>query len=104
MDLSGKMPFADAKKIMKPRAVYVNVVPGPKQIIGSFIHNLFSAKKYKVMMLKPAVSYLETLAQFAAEGKDILVEKTYPMASYKEAYLATQKGKVLGKVVFTVGY
>ena len=55
------------------------------------------------MLLKPAASYLDTLARFAAGGKDILVEKTYPMASFKEAYLDTQKGKVLGKVVFTVG-
>jgi len=103
IDLSGKIPFALAKGILKPTSAYVNAVPGPKQIIGSFLHNLFSKKKYKVLLLKPSASYLETLAKYAADGIDIVVSKTYPIASFKEAYTEIPKGSLLGKAVFTIG-
>lgn len=101
IDLSAKITFAMAKKIVKPASIYVNAVPGPKQIIGSFINNLFSKKKYKVLLLKPTSSYLETLAQYAAGGMDIVIDRTYPMTSFKEAYTQVPKGGILGKAVFT---
>jgi len=47
IDLSGKIPFDKAKKIMKPASTYVNTVPGIKEIIGSFIHNFFYRRSTK---------------------------------------------------------
>jgi len=102
IDLSGKTPFNKAKRIMRSPSVYINTVPGPKQIIGSFLHNLFSKKKYKVLLSKPSALYLEKLAQYASAGMDVVVGKTYDLAAFKEAYTEMPKSGVLGKAVFTV--
>jgi NADPH:quinone reductase-like Zn-dependent oxidoreductase len=103
LDLSGKLPYRAAKKIMKPDSVYVNSVPGPREIVGSFVHNLFSRKKYKVLLLKPAQRHLETLSAYAAAGMDILVGASFPLSSFRQAYAEASAGGIAGKAVFSVG-
>lgn len=102
VDLSGKMPFAKAKTILKPSAVYVNTIPGPREIIGSAIHNLFSKKKYKVLLSKPSPTALETLAGYAGGGIQVLIGKKYALTAFKEAYTELPATGVLGKAVFVV--
>ena len=103
IDLSGKMPFDQAKKYLKPSSTYVNTIPGPQQIIGSFLHNLFSKKKYKVLLSKPSVADLETLSDYITNGMEVVIGKTYKMEAFKEAYSEMPKGGIVGKAVFTVG-
>jgi NADPH:quinone reductase-like Zn-dependent oxidoreductase len=103
VDLSGKMPYHTAKKIMKPESVYVNSIPGPKEIIGSFVHSLFSKKKYKVLLLKQTQTHLKTLSAYAAAGMDILIGASYPLSSFRQAYAEVSTGGIAGKAVFTVG-
>jgi NADPH:quinone reductase-like Zn-dependent oxidoreductase len=103
IDLSGKIPFDQARAIMKAKATYVNTIPGPKQIIGSFLHNLFSKQKYKVLLSKPSTTNLEILIKYVSEGMDVVIAKTYRMDDFKEAYTAIPKGGIVGKAVFTVG-
>jgi NADPH:quinone reductase-like Zn-dependent oxidoreductase len=101
IDLSDKLPFSKAKAIMKRASVYVNTVPGPKQIIGSFLHNWHSKKKYRVLLSKPSPYYLDILARRASEGMDVVIGRTYSFDSFKEAYTEMPKGGVIGKAVFT---
>jgi NADPH:quinone reductase-like Zn-dependent oxidoreductase len=102
IDLSVKIPFAKAKAIMKRSSVYVHTAPGPKEIICSFFINLFSKKKYKLLMLKPSPELLEKLSVFAGRGIKIVVGKTYPFNSFKEAYTETPNGGIIGKTVIVV--
>lgn len=102
IDLSGKVPFNKARVIMKPVSIYVNTIPGPEQIIKSFIHNLFSRQKYKVLILKPSLAYLETLSTYASDGLNIVIGKTYPFNSFKQAYTEVPKGGFPGKAIFEV--
>lgn len=103
LDLSGKLPYHTAKKIMKPDSVYVNSIPGPREIVGAFVHSLFSKQKYKVLLLKQAQTHLETLSAYAAAGMEILIGERFPMASFRQAYGAAATGGIAGKAVFTVG-
>ena len=100
IDLSGKLPFKKAKGMMKRSSVYVNTVPGPKQIIGSFVHNLLSKKKYRVLLSKASSYYLDILARRVNAGMDVTVSKSYPAGAFKEAYTEMPKGGVVGKAVF----
>jgi NADPH:quinone reductase-like Zn-dependent oxidoreductase len=101
IDLSDKLPFKQAKAIMKRSSVYVNTVPGPKQIIGSFLHNLLSKKKYRVLLSKPFPAYLDTLARNVGAGMDVVVGRVYAADRFKDAYTEMPKGGVVGKAVFT---
>ncbi len=103
IDLSGKLPYHAAKKIMKPDSVYVNSIPGPREIVGAFVHSLFSKKKYKVLLLKQAQTHLKTLAAYAAAGMEILIGASFPMAAFRQAYAEASTGGIVGKAVFTVG-
>lgn len=104
IDLSVKIPFAKAKTIMKQSSVYVHTAPGPKEIISSFFINLFSRKKYKLLMLKPSPELLEKLSVYASKGIRIVVGRTYHFDSFKEAYTEIPKGGIIGKPVIVVGH
>jgi len=102
IDLSGKMPFSKAKQIMKHSSAYFHTAPGPKEIISSFFINLFSAKKYKLLMLKPSPEYLDELRRYAEAGMKIVVSKVYPFNSFEKAYTEVPNGKFIGKAVITM--
>ncbi len=102
IDLSGKLPFAKAKHLMKPKSVYVTPVPIAKEIIGGFFHNLVSRKKIRVLFAKLSQPYFEALKKHIADGLDIVISKTYPMSDVQKAYKETQAEGLLGKVVITI--
>jgi len=102
IDLSGKMPFSNAKQIMKHSSTYVHTAPGPKEIISSFFTNLFSSRKYKLLMLKPSPEYLTELSGSVENGIKIVVGKVYPFQSFEKAYTEVPNGKFIGKAVITI--
>lgn len=101
IDLSGKIPFSKAKQIMKPASAYVHTAPGPKEIISSFFNNLFSGKKYKVLMLKPSTAYLESLAAHTKKGIQVFVGKAYIFNQFNEAFDENAIRVSIGKSVIT---
>lgn len=102
IDLSNQMPFSSAKQIMKASSAYVHTAPRPKEIVSSFFINLISRKKYKVLMLKPSPTYLAGLIKYIEQGLSVVVSKTYPFDSFKEAYTVVSKGHIIGKAVITI--
>ena len=103
IDLSGKMSFQKGKQLLKPAGTFVNTVPGPKEIVGSFLHNLFSKRKYKILLLKPSQVYLKRLAELVNTGLDINIHRTYVFGDVVHAYKESAKGGIIGKSVINVG-
>nr|GFC58585.1 hypothetical protein [Tanacetum cinerariifolium] len=99
IDLSDKLAFKAAKKLLKPKATFINMLPSPQGLILSFVHNLFSSKKRKILILKPTAAGLNTLATLAQDGLQIPVEKVYDLANIRQAYQETSRGIVKGKAV-----
>jgi len=76
-----------ARQIIKHSSFYVHTAPGPKEIISSFfLINLFSSRKYKLLMLKPSPEYLAELISYVESGIKIVVSKVYPFQSFEKAY------------------
>jgi NADPH:quinone reductase-like Zn-dependent oxidoreductase len=99
IDLSDKLAFKAAKKLLKPRATFVSTLPSPQGLVLSFLHNLFSAKKRKILILKPTAAGLNALAALAQDHLQIPVEKVYTLANVRQAYQETSRGQVKGKAV-----
>ncbi|GAB3949776.1 NAD(P)-dependent alcohol dehydrogenase [Spirosoma harenae] len=99
IDLSTKLTFPEAKRLMKHRAVFVNTLPSPLTLLYSFINNLFSGKKLKILILKPTVEGLNTLTKLAETNLQIVLDKTYSIANVREAYQEARRGKPIGKSV-----
>jgi NADPH:quinone reductase-like Zn-dependent oxidoreductase len=99
IDLSDKLPFKAAKQLLKPRATYVNTLPSPQSLVLSFLHNIFSSRKRKILILKLTAAGLNTLATLAQNGLQIPVEQVYDLANVRRAYQEASRGKVKGKAV-----
>ncbi|BAV05940.1 NADPH:quinone reductase [Filimonas lacunae] len=99
IDLSGKMGYANARKIMKPQSLFLNPVPKPIEIPASLIKNVFTGKKHVVILSNPSSKNMDMLLNAINTGLQIEVNKTFPFAQYKEAYLYAEKGGYTGKVV-----
>ncbi|QDK82552.1 NAD(P)-dependent alcohol dehydrogenase [Spirosoma sp. KCTC 42546] len=102
IDLSTRLSFTDARPLMKSRAVFVSTLPSPLTLLYSAINNLFSGQKLKVLIVKPTVDGLNTLAHLAEHDLQIVLNKTYSLANIREAYRESRRGKVMGKSVIVL--
>lgn len=102
VDLSGKLSFKSSKSLLNPQATFITTLPGLQTMAGSFINNLFSATKYKVLVLKSTPDSIQSLASLIDEGIDIVVEKQYPITAASAAYKEVAQGGLVGKAVIIV--
>lgn len=102
IDLSTKLSFNEAKSLMKQRAVFVSTLPSPLTLIYSFVNNLFSGKKHKILILKPTVEGLNALTHLAKNDLQIVLDKTYSLTNVREAYREARRGKLIGKSVIVL--
>jgi NADPH:quinone reductase-like Zn-dependent oxidoreductase len=99
IDLSMKLSFYAAKKLMKKKAMFITTLPSPVVLLRSFINNLFRGKKLKVLIMKPTAERLNTLTGLAAKDLQIVVSKTYSINEFRNAYSEASKGRIIGKSV-----
>ncbi|UII26768.1 NAD(P)-dependent alcohol dehydrogenase [Fulvivirga maritima] len=102
VDLSGKMEYAQAKKIMKPKARFLNVAPQPIEIPTSLLKNLFTGKKQVMVLSSPSIKYMNKLINAINDGLQIEVSKVFPFDQSVEAYKYAEKGGVIGKAAIEV--
>ena len=94
--------FKDVRELLKRDSVFVSTLATPTVLLGSFVHNLFSKKKFKVLLLKPAADQLKTLSELAKGKLEITLHKSYPFANLQEAYRESRQGHIIGKSVIRV--
>ncbi|WP_461115408.1 NAD(P)-dependent alcohol dehydrogenase [Spirosoma jeollabukense] len=102
IDLTTKLPFHEAKSLMKPKSVFVSTLPSPLALIGSFLNNIFSNQKHKILIVKPTAEGLNTLTKLAEADLQIVLAKTYPFTNVREAYREARGGKLIGKSVIVL--
>lgn len=99
IDLSGKMGYANARQIMKPKALFLNPTPRPIEIPMAIIKNLFTSRKHVIILSSPSAENMEVLLHTLDNGMQIEVNKVFPFARTKEAYQYAEQGGYTGKVV-----
>jgi NADPH:quinone reductase-like Zn-dependent oxidoreductase len=98
VDLSGKMGYKNARQIMKSKAVFINPIPNPIDILTNPIKNLFRGKKHIVLLSAPSVEFADLLFHAIDNGLNIEVSKVFPFDQSKDAYEYAEKGGYIGKV------
>lgn len=101
-ELSGTLPFGKAKPLIKPQSAFVSTLPNPVDMALAFVNNLWSSKKFEIIMATPTQENLRDLCDWVDKGLEINIAKTFPMAEFREAYQFARQGGLLGKVVFGV--
>jgi len=102
IDLSGKMGYANAKKIMKPKSLFLNPTPRPVEIPSSLLKNLFTGKKHIIILTNPNTKSIDSLLNAISNGLQIAVNKVFSFAQSKQAYEYAEKGGVIGKVAIEI--
>jgi NADPH:quinone reductase-like Zn-dependent oxidoreductase len=102
IDLSTTLPFNSAKKLMKSKAVFITTLPTPVTLIYSFFNNLLSAKKLKVLIVKPSIKKFSSLTELAEKDLQIVLYKTYSITQIREAYQEARQGKIIGKSIIVL--
>ena len=102
IDLSGKMGYANAKRIMKSKALFLNTVPKPIEIPTSLFKNLFTGKKHVVVLSGPSAKSMDLLLTAINNGLQIEVNKIFPFTQAKEAYQYAEQGGYVGKVTVEI--
>jgi NADPH:quinone reductase-like Zn-dependent oxidoreductase len=98
VDLSGKMGYKKARQVMKSKAIFINPIPNPVDILTNPIKNLFRGKKHIVLLSAPSKEYIDLLLNAFDNGLEIEVSKVFPFAQSKEAYEYAEKGGYIAKV------
>jgi NADPH:quinone reductase-like Zn-dependent oxidoreductase len=102
IDLSGKMGYANAKRIMKSKALFLNTVPKPIEIPASLLNNLFTGKKHVVVLSGPSAKSMDLLLSAINNGLQIEVNKIFPFTQAREAYQYAEQGGYVGKVIVEI--
>jgi NADPH:quinone reductase-like Zn-dependent oxidoreductase len=102
IDLPGKMGYANAKQMMKPRALFLNPIPKPIEIPTSLFRNLFTGKKHIIILSKPSSKNMDLLLTAINNGLHIEVSKVFPFTQAKEAYQYAEQGGYIGKVAVEI--
>ena len=101
-ELSGTLPFGKAKPLMKPQSAFVSTLPNPVDMASAFVNNLWSSKKFEIIMATPTQENYRDLCALVANGLEIPIAKTFQMHEFREAYRFARKGGIIGKTVFSM--
>lgn len=100
LNLSGKLPFARGRPLLKPEGRLVEPAPTIPVFIGSKLANLFRRQKHLALAAAVRRADLALLAELAAAGSlESVIAARFPFADAREAYAQVERGGVIGKVV-----
>lgn len=102
LDLSGKLPFAQARRLLMPKGLYVNTVPTLKDILLTPLANLARSQKVKLLMSNPDQDTLQSLRKYAEQGLNVQVSQSFDWADFSNAYSKVRQKGTLGKAILVV--
>lgn len=103
VELAGNLPFGRAKAILKPQSIFASTLPTPVDMLKAFLNNLFSSKKFIIIMANTTPDYYRQLCDLLTQkGLEIPIAKNFAMADFKEAYQFARKGGIVGKVMISI--
>lgn len=103
-DAAAAGSYSRAKKLLKPKGVYIFTLPSLQSMVFWPVQNLFSSKKAKVILLKKQKEDWVLLNEIIEQGcLKVVVDKTFPIEEIEAAHEYAESGKVRGKVAIQVG-
>lgn len=102
LDLAAVHSFTACRHLLAPRGIYLNTMPGAGTIWSQCWTSLFSARKARVLMMKPSAGDLGELGDLMATGAvKPGVGRVFPFddEAVREMHRLSQDGHVLGKLV-----
>lgn len=102
LDTSKQLPWEEAKALLTEGGTYLDLQPGLKAFIGSFLQNVFHSKTHDVLGVEVKQEDLKALSDRVKDGSlKVTVDRTFPFAESQSAIAALEGGdiKTIGKTV-----
>jgi NADPH:quinone reductase-like Zn-dependent oxidoreductase len=97
-DLSGKMPFEKARKILKNKAVFIDPTPKLIDLVSTKLTGLFTSRKHATLFADPNETAITALLAAIDKGLEIEVSRVFLLSEFREAYQFAEKGGFIGKI------
>ena len=102
-DAVGNLHFTDCRPVLSANGTFITIVPNAKKILFSLLTAFLPGKKCRFVSVLPKKDDLLWLKQKIEEEKiRVVLDRTYPLESAKEAHEYMEKGHAQGKVVLSV--
>ncbi|WGK68199.1 NAD(P)-dependent alcohol dehydrogenase [Candidatus Haliotispira prima] len=102
-DFVGNLSFPASKCIIKESGTFVTAIPSIPRIIFGGMLNSFRSKKCKGILVQSSSADLKTLKAMAeSEALVATVEKVFPLNQVRQAHIASESGRVVGKIVMSL--
>ena len=102
-DFVGNLSFSASKCIIKEGGTFVTAIPTVSMLMFGGVLNYFRSKKCKGILVKSSRVDLKALQGMAeSEALKATVEKVFPLEQVRQAHIASESGRVVGKVVMTL--
>ena len=101
LDTAATLPWSEAKAMLNDNGVYLDLQPGVKAFVGSYLNNLLSSKKRDVLGVSVDHNMLHRLYTLAEDhGLKVHVGREYALMDYRKAYQEQESGEGgVGKAV-----
>lgn len=102
LDLAAAHSFSACRHLLAPRGIYLNTMPGAGTMWSQCWTALFSARKARVLILKPSADALRELGGWMASGAVSPGASrifSFDDESVREMHRLSQEGHVRGKLV-----
>ena len=105
LDLAAAYKFARCRHLLARDGIYLHTMPGAGTLWSQIWTRLFSAKRARVLMMKPVAGDLKELGTLIASGAVTpVVSRTFPFTAEaaREMHGVMEAGRVLGKLVMVM--
>lgn len=103
-DAVAKRSFAECKRAMTAKGVYVSTLPSASVLLNQYFTGFFTRKTAKAVMVKPNAADMEWMKKYIEAGKlRVVVDKVFSLEQIKEALIYSESGKAKGKIVVRTG-
>jgi NADPH:quinone reductase-like Zn-dependent oxidoreductase len=103
LDTIGNLSFCKVKRVMKKKAVYVNISPNIRLFLISFITKLLPGKKLKTFRLNPDMKDLREVMKLIVNKKiKVIIDRIYPFEETAKAFQYSSTERAKGKIIIKI--
>ena len=101
-DTVGSRPFAECRRVLTPRGVYVSPVPSPG-LLAWAAATLFASRRARFIGARDRAADVYWLIDHLRQGAlQAVIDRTYPLADVAQAHDYSATGRVRGKLVLRI--
>lgn len=102
-DVAANQKFADAKKLLTPRGIFMTTSPGAKLFLRSFFTVIFGTKRLIVTTVKINTEDLNIIREWIERGKLLTeIDKVYLLSEIQQAHAYSESRRVKGKIAIKI--